>query len=167
MNCCSRKCSKIELTHSLILNIFPFVMLISLPPVEAPVMAPKIMSSIGMPIRGSRTEKHYFFIWRVLHLHWIQVTSAYFFIQAHIYVHCSIVHNQCILSPKKYWFPWLWRPLFATKSLQPVDVLLGHRSLAAEVLFLKDCPKSQFGTKSDWVPYDVGNLRVSGNWVAK
>ena len=94
MNCCSRKCSKIELTHSLILNIFPFVMLISLPPVEAPVMAPKIMSSIGMPIRGSRTEKHYFFIWRVLHVHWIQVTLAYFFIQTHIYVHCSIVHNQ-------------------------------------------------------------------------
>ena len=166
MNCCSRKCSKIELTHSLILNIFPFVMLISLPPVEAPVMAPKIMSSIGMPIRGSRTEKHYFFIWRVLHVHWIQVTLAYFFIQAHIYVHCSIVHNQCLLSPKKYWFPWLWR-LFATKSLQPVDVLLGHRSIAAEVLLLKDCPKSQFGTKSDWVPYDVGNLRVSGNWAAK
>ena len=41
--------------------VYLFVMLISLPPVEAPVMAPKIMSSIGMPIKGSRTEKHYFF----------------------------------------------------------------------------------------------------------
>ena len=103
MNCCSRKCSKIESTHSLSLNIFPSVMLKSLPPVEAPVMAPKIMSSIGMPIRGSRTEKHYFFIWRVLHVHWIQVTLAYFFIQAHIYVHCSIVHVFCRQRNIDFW----------------------------------------------------------------
>ena len=165
MNCCSRKFSKIELTHSLIPNIFPFVMPISLPPVEAPVMAPKIMSSIGMPIRGSRTEK---IIFHLKSFARSLVDSGHigllFFIHIHIYIY---VHYHCILSPKKYWFPWLWRLFFATKSLQPVDVILGHRSLAAEVLLLKDCPKSQFGTKSDWVPYGVGNLRVSGNWAAK